>query len=136
MFDKDHASKVLFGNSEAVANLINEAFFQGEALFRPDQFHALPTEASKNYDYSAATLTMDVLYGNTMYKLNSQDDCVQYGNVACDTLGDGKLSGFYVTYVLTADEATARKVTGDKIFEDSLRPTDFAKTDIAMPRDV
>ena len=45
MFEKDHAAKVMFGNSEAVANLINEAFFQGEALFRPDQFHPLPTEA-------------------------------------------------------------------------------------------
>ncbi|MBQ6471250.1 MAG: hypothetical protein IJJ33_04645 [Victivallales bacterium] len=44
MFDKDHAAKVMFGNGEAVANLINEAFFQGDAYFCPEQFHALPTE--------------------------------------------------------------------------------------------
>ena len=45
MFDKDHAAKVLFGNTEAVANLVNEAFCQGRECFRPEQFHALPTEA-------------------------------------------------------------------------------------------
>lgn len=107
----------------------------GIALYettREKFWYALPSAASAGYDYSAATLTMDVLYGNTMYKLNSQDDSVQYGNVACDTLGDGKLSGFYVTYVLTADESAARKVSGDKIFEDSIKPTDFAKTDVAF----
>ncbi len=107
----------------------------GIALYektREKYWYALPTSAPAGYDYSAATVTLDVLYGNTMYKLNSQDDCVQYGNVACDTLGSGKLSGFYVTYVLTADEATARKVTGDKIFEDTIRPTDFARTDVAF----
>ena len=107
----------------------------GIALYektREKYWYSLPTTASAGYDYSAATLTMDVLYGNTMYKLNAQDDCVQYGNVACDTLGDGKLSGFYVTYVLTGDEATARKVTGDQIFEDAIKPTDFVRTDIAF----
>jgi len=45
MFDKDHAAKVLFGNSEAVANLLNEAFFQGRAFFHPENLHPLPTEA-------------------------------------------------------------------------------------------
>ena len=107
----------------------------GIALYektREKYWYALPTSASSGYDYSAATLTMDVLYGNTLYTLNSQDDSVQYGNVACDTLGDGKLSGFYVTYVLTSDEATARKITGEKIFEDSIRPADFVRTDIAF----
>ena len=67
MFDKDHASKVLFGNSEAVANLINEAFFQGEALFRPDQFHALPTEAfflekKDNKEGRQPSITRDALW--------------------------------------------------------------------------
>ncbi|MBQ6473743.1 MAG: hypothetical protein IJJ33_17285 [Victivallales bacterium] len=45
MFDKDHAAKVMFGNSEAVANLINEAFFRGKEYFHPEQFHALPTDS-------------------------------------------------------------------------------------------
>ena len=107
----------------------------GIALYektREKFWYALPTEATSGYDDSAATVTLDVLYGNTMYRLNSQDDSVQYGNVAVDTLGDGKLSGFYVTYVITADEATARKVTGDKIFEDAILPTDFVRTDVAF----
>lgn len=107
----------------------------GIALYektRKKFWYALPTEAPANAADSAATVALDVLYGNTMYKLNSQDDSVQYGNVACDTLGDGKLSGFHVTYVLTSDETTARKVSGDKIFEDAIRPTDFLRTDIAF----
>ena len=45
MHDKDHAAKVLFGNSEAVANLVNEAFFQGDNFFLPEHFHPLPAEA-------------------------------------------------------------------------------------------
>ena len=107
----------------------------GIALYektREKFWYALPVEASAGYDYSAATVTLDVLYGNTMYQLNSQDDCVQYGNVACDTLGGSKLSGITVTYVLTPDEATARKVPGEKIFENAIQPTDFVRTDIVF----
>ena len=36
-----------------------------------------------------AVVTLDVLYGNTLYKMNSQDDSVQYGNVAVSSLGNG-----------------------------------------------
>ena len=107
----------------------------GIALYektRKKYWYAMPTAASAGYDDSAATVTMDVLYGNTMYKLNSQDDCMQYRNVACDTLGDGALSGFYVTYVLTPDETTARKVSSEKIFEDTIAESDFTRTDIAF----
>jgi len=44
MFDKDHAAKIVFGNREAVANLLNEAFFQGRVFFLPENLHAMPTE--------------------------------------------------------------------------------------------
>ena len=107
----------------------------GIALYektREKYWYALPTSAPAGYDDSAATLTLDVLYGNTLYKLNSQDDCMQYRNVACDTFGEGALSGMRVTYVLTPDEATARKVSGEKIFDDSISESDFNRTDIAF----
>ena len=107
----------------------------GIALYektREKYWYSLPASDAPGYDDSASTVTLDVLCGNTLYKLNSQDDCVQYGNIACDTLGSGKLSGFYVSYVMTADEATARKVSRDKIFEDAIQSKDFAPTDIAF----
>ena len=103
----------------------------GVALYEKTKqkyWYALPTEAAGGSD--AATLTLDVLYGNTMYHLNSQDDCMQYRNVACDTLGDTSLSGFYVTYVLTSDAATAAKVNNERIFSGSITKDDFARTDI------
>lgn len=107
----------------------------GIALYektRKKYWYALPATPSPGYDDSAATLTLDVLYGNTLYKLNSQDDCMQYRNVACDTFGEGALSGLRVTYVLTPDETTAHKVSGEKIFDDSISETDFNRTDIAF----
>ena len=94
-------------------------------------WYAMPTEGGAGYDDSAATVTLDVLYGNTLYHLNSQDDCMQYRNVACDTLGDTSLSGFYVTYVLTADAATAAKIDSERIFSENITKADFARTDIA-----
>ena len=107
----------------------------GIALYEKTQkkyWFSMPAAANAGYDNSAATVTLDVLYGNTLYKLNSQDDSVAYGNVACDTLGDNKLTGFHVSYVLTADEATAKKLTAEQIFDDSVKRDQFSKTDIAF----
>ena len=91
---------------------------------------SLPTEGGSGYE-EAATVALDVLYGNTLYHLNSQDDSVQYHNVACNALGDTSLSGFYVTYVITADAATAAKVDQARIFSDTITAADFARSDIA-----
>lgn len=107
----------------------------GIALYEKtkDKFwYSMPTDASGRFDPAAATVTLDVLYGNTMYKLNSQDDCMQYRNIASDTLGDTSLSGFYVTYVLTGDAETAAKIDAERIFADSITKNDFARSDIAF----
>ncbi|MGN0635993.1 MAG: DUF5696 domain-containing protein [Acutalibacteraceae bacterium] len=95
-------------------------------------WYSLPATPGANYDYSAATVELDVLYGNTLYKLNSQDDSMLYRNVACDTLGDSSLFGFFVTYVMTPDAATAQKVSSEEIFNGTISPGNFSKTDIAF----
>lgn len=95
-------------------------------------WYALPSAASANYDYSAATAELDVLYGNTLYKLNTQDDSIRYQNVVCNAMGDGTLSGFSVTYVLTPDAATAQKVSSEQLYNDTISADTFSKTDIAF----
>lgn len=107
----------------------------GIALFektREKYWYALPTASPTHYDASAATVSMDVLSGNTMYKLNSQDDAVYYGNVACDTFGENEVSGLNVTYVFTPDDTTAHKVSEEKLFNNSLSAADFAQKDIVI----
>lgn len=95
-------------------------------------WYALPVTASANYDYSAATAELDVLYGNTLYKLNTQDDSIRYQNVACNALGDGQVSGFSVRYILTPDSDTAKKVSSEQIYNDTISADTFSKTDIAF----
>ena len=107
----------------------------GIALYektRKKFWYAMPAKTNAQYDYSASSVTLDVLCGNTLYKLNSQDDCMQYRNAAHTTFGDSTGSGMYVTYVLTADEATARKTSAERILKDAVSEADFARTDIAF----
>ena len=127
------ALKVPMASSGLMEIYLDDKTF-GIALYEKTKekyWYSLPMQPGAHYDDSAATVTLDVLYGNTLYKLNSQDDCVQYRNVACDTLGDTSPYGFFVTYVLTADAATAAKIDNGRIFAGDITSADFARSDIA-----
>ncbi len=93
-------------------------------------WYSLPDRANYNYDYSAATVTLEVLCGNTLYKLNTQDDSVAYGNIACEVLGDAKRTGFTVTYVIASDSKTAGKITSDQVINETIKADAFDKNDI------
>ena len=106
----------------------------GIALYektREKYWYAMPSATGGAFDETACVFEMDVLYGNTLYKLNSQDDSVQYGNVAVDATGEGSVTGFTVSYVLTADETTAGKITGEQLFSDDIQSGRFSRTDVA-----
>ena len=97
LFDKT-ALEVPMASSGLMQLFLDDNSF-GIALYektREKYWYALPPTAGSHYDDSAATVTLDVLYGNTLYKLNSQDDCVQYRNVACNSTGGTSVSGFSV----------------------------------------
>ncbi|MBQ3151071.1 MAG: hypothetical protein IJB86_07520 [Clostridia bacterium] len=107
----------------------------GIALFEKTKqkyWYSLPTKANANYDYSAATVTIDVLCGNTLYKLNSQDDSVAYGNISCEVLGDAKRTGFTVTYIITSDQETAKKITSEQVINETIPDNAFEKNDIVF----
>ena len=121
--------------SSGLMQLYLDSDSYGIALYertREKYWYALPTTAAAG-STAAATLTLDVLYGNTMYKLNSQDDSVQYGNAAFHPFNDGKRSGLSVFYIITADETAARKITDkSKILDNTVKASDFARTDVAF----
>lgn len=67
---------------------------------------ALPTQENSG----AATATLEIVSGDTLYKLNTQDNSVSFQNAQC-SFADDALS---VTYILTPDTATAHKEKYDK----------------------
>ena len=67
---------------------------------------ALPTQENSG----AATATLEIVSGDTLYKLNTQDNSVAFQNAQC-SFADDALS---VTYILTPDTATAHKEKYDK----------------------
>lgn len=106
----------------------------GIALYektREKYWYAMPSATGGAFDESACVFEMEVLYGNTLYKLNSQDDSVQYGNVSVETKEEGAVSGFTVSYVLTADEIAAGKIDSAQIKGDTAPSGRFARTDVA-----
>ena len=62
---------------------------------------ALPTQENSG----AATATLEIVSGDTLYKLNTQDNSVSFQNAQC-SFADDALS---VTYILAPDTATAHK---------------------------
>ncbi len=96
-------------------------------------WYSLPAKANEDYDYSAASFTLDVSVGNTLYHLNSQDNAVIWGNVSCDVLGDkSTFTGYDLKYVVTVDKETAAKVDKMKIADSQLSESDFSKTDVVF----
>lgn len=67
---------------------------------------ALPTQENS----CAATATLEIVSGDTLYKLNTQDNSVSFQNAQC-SFADDALS---VTYILTPDSATAHKEKYEK----------------------
>ncbi len=67
---------------------------------------ALPTQENSG----AATATLEIVSGDTLYKLNTQDNSVSFQNAQC-SFADDALS---VTYILAPDTATAHKEKYDK----------------------
>ena len=67
---------------------------------------ALPTQENSG----AATATLEIVSGDTLYKLNTQDNSVSFQNAQC-SFADDALS---VTYILTPDTATAHKEKYEK----------------------
>ena len=67
---------------------------------------ALPTQENSD----AATATLEIVSGDTLYKLNTQDNSVSFQNAQC-SFADDALS---VTYILTPDTATAHKEKYEK----------------------
>lgn len=67
---------------------------------------ALPTAENS----CAATATAEIVEGNTLYKLNTQDNSVSFQNAQC-TFSDDGLS---VTYILTPDTSTAHSEKYEK----------------------
>lgn len=67
---------------------------------------ALPTQENS----CAATATLEIVSGDTLYKLNTQDNSVSFQNAQC-SFDDDALS---VTYILTPDSATAHKEKYEK----------------------
>lgn len=67
---------------------------------------ALPTQENSG----AATATLEIVSGDTLYKLNTQDNSVSFQNAQC-SFADDALS---VTYILTPDSGTAHKEKYDK----------------------
>lgn len=97
---------------------------------------SLPLEDAGGYDYSAAPVTLTVVNGSETLYLNSQDNAVAFDNVTYDKLlgenkdenkdkdkieniNTNKVIGVTVSYIITADEQTAKKEK-------------FEKTDIAF----
>ncbi|MCL2507983.1 MAG: DUF5696 domain-containing protein [Oscillospiraceae bacterium] len=80
----------------------------------------------------AAIARLDIVCGRDVYRVNSQDDAVAYGNVAVDVTGSMEVTGFDVKYVITVDEATAKSVDRDKLADGELSERDFKKTDIVF----
>lgn len=67
---------------------------------------ALPTQENSG----AATATLEIVSGDTLYKLNTQDNSVSFQNAQC-SFADDALS---VTYILASDSGTAHKEKYDK----------------------
>lgn len=67
---------------------------------------ALPTQENSG----AATATLEIVSGDTLYKLNTQDNSVSFQNAQC-SFADDALS---VTYILAPDSGTAHKEKYDK----------------------
>lgn len=67
---------------------------------------ALPTQENSG----AATATLEIVSGDTLYKLNTQDNSVSFQNAQC-SFADDALS---VTYILSPDSGTAHKEKYDK----------------------
>lgn len=67
---------------------------------------ALPTQENSG----AATATLEIVSGDILYKLNTQDNSVSFQNAQC-SFADDALS---VTYILTPDAATAHKEKYEK----------------------
>lgn len=67
---------------------------------------ALPTQENSG----AATATLEIVSGDTLYKLNTQDNSVSFQNAQC-SFADDALS---VTYILAPDTATAHKEKYEK----------------------
>lgn len=67
---------------------------------------ALPTQENSG----AATATLEIVSGDTLYKLNTQDNSVSFQNAQC-SFADDALS---VTYILTPDSGTAHKEKYEK----------------------
>ena len=71
LFDKT-ALEVPMASSGLMQLFLDDNSF-GIALYektREKYWYALPPTAGSHYDDSAATVTLDVLYGNTLYKLS------------------------------------------------------------------
>lgn len=66
----------------------------------------LPTQENPD----AATATLEIVGGDTLYKLNTQDNSVSFQNAQC-SFADDALS---VTYILTPDSGTAHKEKYEK----------------------
>ena len=67
---------------------------------------ALPTQENSG----AATATLEIVSGDKLYKLNTQDNSVSFQNAQC-SFADDALS---VTYILAPDSGTAHKEKYDK----------------------
>ncbi len=120
--------------SSGLVQLFLDKKSYGIALYektREKYWYAMPSVTGGAFDDGACVVTLDVLYGNTVYRLNSQDDSVQYGNVAVLQEDASKDSEFTVCYVLTADETTAGKITKEEIVGGKIRSDRFGRTDIA-----
>jgi len=87
----------------------------------------LSAEGDKNYDNSAAVVTLAVVRGGETFHLNSQDNSVAYGKASYKINSDGNIiTGITVNYIITPDESTAKKAnfsTGDIAFSVSVTYT-------------
>lgn len=73
-------------------------------------WYALPQQDNGKEETHAAVVSLEVLQGGKQYSLNSQDNSVAFGTASYE-LTD---SGLKVSYVIAADEKTAKKAAGDR----------------------
>lgn len=73
-------------------------------------WYALPQQDNGKEQNRAAVVSLEVLQGGKQYSLNSQDNSVAFGTASYE-LTD---SGLKVSYVIAADEKTAKKAAGNR----------------------
>lgn len=77
-------------------------------------WYALPQQDNGKKENRAAVISLEVLQGGKHYFLNSQDNSVAFGTASYELMD----TGLKVTYVIAADEETAKKAAGDRAAEE------------------